>query len=326
MLFEANGDGDVVGPPADVPYRAVGASIRDEGRMARGADRRQDGPKGRASNSEAPNLDLAWGLLLALALLPAAALRASDGLGASAALGDVALMPAAMFLQGYAFAREARPVRRGLRLAALAAASAICAVATGAALHLSWREGLAAAVPALRLALLPAPYMAALAALRTAPAPLVLLLAIGVHVAGVIAGGSTAAALALFPYFALGAILARSDRLTALVAAEPEFAAASGPILAALTIALGARTTGPTSLAALGPAALLVGLLAGPATIAAAQVCARTAAAPTLARLGRTAPTLAVAWLPLFEFLLAVARRGGAPGAASLVLFSGASL
>ena len=188
-----------------------------------------------------------------------------------------------------------------------------------------WRAGLDHAAPVLRLALLPAFYAALLWPLRKAPAAAAVFLALLCHVAGVIVGGRAAFLLAPLPWFVIGALVAaRGGRFLRLIAAEPEYAAASGAIVLALGLAVAAQARGAT-LAAAGPLALLIGFAAGPALVASASVLARTRAAPMFARIGRAAPALAIGWPPLFFFLLAVAHRGAAPRPASLLLFSAAS-
>lgn len=280
------------------------------------------GGGGEALPSE--TLSVAAGLACALCALAVAGLGSPRAPAALALVGETVLVPAFMFLAGFALAGRVA-FRRAAQAAAIAVAAALFAALAALSTRQGWRAGLDHAAPVLRLLLLPIFYAALLWPLRKAPAAAVVFLALLCHVAGVIVGGRAALALAPLPWFVIGALVAASGaRFLRLIAAEPEYAAASGAMVLALGLAVAAQARGAT-LAAAGPLALLIGFAAGPALLASASVLARTRVAPVVARIGRAAPALAIGWLPLFFFLMAVGHRGAAPRPASLLLFSVAS-
>ncbi|MFO1116982.1 MAG: hypothetical protein U1E28_14975 [Beijerinckiaceae bacterium] len=265
------------------------------------------------------------GLLLCLAILPVAALSPRWELAKFAVFGEIAVVPAFVFLCGFVL-DGALGWRRLARLVALGCGAAGFAALAALSTRRGWQAGLADCAPALRLILLPALYALTLRMLGKAPAGLLVFLALLAHVAGAIVGGRAAFALAPAPFFVFGALAARnSARLLGLFAREREYVAAAGPVALALALIVATQARGASTLAGVGPIALLVGFVAGPAALAAAWTLAATRAAPYAAAIGRAAPALAVGWLPLFFFVVAVARRGGVASPASLVLFSSAA-
>lgn len=264
------------------------------------------------------------GLLCVLLGLAVAGLGSPRAPAALALVGETVLIPAAMFLTS--FALDGRMAfTRAAQAVAIAVAAALFAMLAALSTRQGWRAGLDHAAPALRLLLLPLVYAVMLRPLRKAPMAAVVFLALLCHVAGVIVGGRAAFVLAPLPWFVIGALVAaRGARFLRLIAAEPEYAAASGAIVLALGLAVAARARG-ADLTGVGPLALLVGFAAGPALLAGSRTLAQTRAAPPFARIGRAAPALAIGWLPLFHFLLAIAHRGAPPRPASLLLFSATS-
>ena len=293
-------------------------------------------PRRREPFASTETIDVARGLLLALALLPVAALAApasAPGAGALSIiglLGDVLIAPAFVFLAGLEAGRagEAGDAGRFSNALALALATGLVGALAGILIGAGARAGVDHVAPALRLVLAPLLYAVATQPLRRASAATALAVAVFVHVVGVLPGGPTAAMLGPFPFFVAGVLMAaRGARLADTIAAEPEFAAASGPLLIAVAvISVALAPPGVATIATLGPPALPLGLAAGPALIAGARALAMTRAAPLCARLGRAAGLLALFWLPLFYALPALAQRGVAASPASLVLFSAASL
>lgn len=265
------------------------------------------------------------GLLLCLAILPVAALSPRWELSKFAIFGKIALVPAFMFLAGLLL-DGAFGWRRLARILAIAICAAALAALAALATRRDWQAGLADGAPALRLILLPGLYALVLRLLGKAPPGLLVFLSLLAHVAGVIVGGKAAFVLAPAPFFVAGALVARNGgRFFNLLAREKEYAAAAGPVALALALLAATQARGASSLAGVGPIALLVGFVAGPAALAAARTLVSTRAAAWLTAIGRAAPALAVGWLPLFFFVTAVARRGGLASPASLVLFSAAA-
>lgn len=292
---------------------------------------RRDGPF-----ASAETIGVARGLLLALASLPVAALAApasASGAGALpflGLLGDVLIAPAFIFLAGLDAGRacEADDPNRFSNALALALATGLIGAVAGILIGVGARAGVDHVAPALRLVLAPLLYAVAAQPLRRASTTTALGIAVFVHIVGVLPGGPTADILGPFPFFVAGALTAaRGAGLADSIAAEPEFAAASGPLLIAVAVIFVALAPpGVATIATLGPMALPLGLAAGPALIAGARALATTRTAPPCARLGRAAVPLALFWLPLFYALPALAQREGVVSPASLFLFSIASL
>jgi hypothetical protein len=282
-------------------------------------------PAGRAL--PAMTRQICVGLLVVLLILPVAAAGSARVTGGLALFGEIAVFPAFMFLAGLLISGES-PGRGGsVRLPLFAAVAALAGAAAALATRHGWRAGLEQATPVLRLLLLPLIYSLLLRPLRRAPAVYVMFLALLCHVVGVVFGGKAGFVLTLLPYFTAGALVGRRRGwFAALIESEPEYSAACGPILMALALVVCVGAAHAATLAAVGPASLLVGLAAGPTALASARALSATPFAQPLARLGRAAPALAIAWLPLFHFLVAVMNRGVAPALASLVLLSTASL
>jgi hypothetical protein len=291
----------------------------------------RDGIGARRTTGGAP-VDIALGLALLAAVAAVAALHAPApvpgfrGLASFAVLGDLLVAPAFLFIAGFVARSAGSDGWRPRRLLAALAAAALLAVSTGDLLGAGWRAGLAQAAPALWLLALPLPYQFAVRRLEK-PAR-AFLVAVLLHGFGVLLGGTSGHMFAPFIFFVAGwFFVSWRARFERLVDAEPELAAASGPIIVLVAIICIARTRAATpGIADLGTVALAMGVGAGLAALAAARVLERRPAGEIVARLGRATPFVAVAWLPLLGVLLAVADRGQPPGVASVVLFAVAAL
>ncbi|MEI2736890.1 MAG: hypothetical protein V9G24_20355 [Rhodoblastus sp.] len=277
---------------------------------------------------------IARGFLLALAL-PSVAVLLLDTQKAGGALkilAEIATLPAFIAVAGWVMGPSIVATARSSFLRAIAPA-ALCGVtgalvAGAAALPTGhdWRYGLMQAAPAWTLPLLTATYAATARALRHSPFARFLLAAVA-HVAGVV---SDTPMLTYFIYFAAGlALVSRRTTLLRIADEEQEFAIGSGPLLATLAAAAAfrfAQTGHAASLAAVGPIALAIGLVAGPAALACASALRGSTVGAAFAGLGRAAPALAIFWLPLFSLLIAAANRGAPPSVASALLMATASL
>lgn len=276
---------------------------------------------------------IARGFLLALALPSVAALQLDTGNagGALRILSEIATLPALLAVAGWVMGPSIVATGRGAFLRAIAPA-ALCGVAgalVAAAAPLTghdWRYGLMQSAPAWTLPLLTAIYATAARTLRHFSFACFLLAAVA-HVAGVI---SDTPALTYFIFFVAGlALVARRATLLRIADQEKEFAIGSGPLLAALAAVVAirfAQTGQAISLAAVGPIALAIGLVSGPAALACASALRGSTVGAAFAGLGRAAPALAILWLPLFSMLIAAANRGAPPSAASALLMAVASL
>ncbi len=275
------------------------------------------------------------GLLLLLAPPCVAALALTPASPAGTALrllAEIAVTPGFLAIAGWlaapwiAAGAWARLPHR-LAPAGLCGLCAVLAVALPGLLSgQDWRHAIGLAQPALLIIVLPLLYAPVARALRGSWGAC-LALAAAAHVVGVI---FVQPALANFVFFVAGMMLYERRALVETIASdEPELAIASAPFVAVLAIAVSirfAQTGQVASLAALGPIALALGLATGPALLAGAIALRETRAGDGLARLGRTAPAIAVLWIPLFSLLIAAANRGMAPSLASALLMAISSL
>ena len=272
-------------------------------------------------------------LLLAPPCVAALALAPASPAGtALRLLAEIALIPGFLAIAGWlaapwivAGARTRLPHR--LAPAGLCGLCAVLAVALPGLLSgQDWRHAISLAQPALLIIVPPLLY-APVARARRGSQGACLALAAAAHVVGVIFAHP---ALVNFVFFVAGMMLYERRALFETIASdEPELAIASAPFVAVLAIAVSirfAQTGQAASLAALGPIALALGLATGPALLASAAALRETRAGDGLARLGRTAPAIAVLWIPLFSLLIAAANRGMAPSLASALLMAISSL